>query len=119
MKVPLCEMYLDDDIKKAAIDVLESGHYVNGPQAKAFEKEFAKYLGVKYAVSVNSGTSALFIVFMYLNLKPGDEVIVPSHTFISSASQAIHLGAKPVFVEANPDNYSMDINDVKKTCKRK
>jgi dTDP-4-amino-4,6-dideoxygalactose transaminase len=114
MDVPLCEMYLDQEIKKAALKVLDSGRYINGPEAKAFEKEFADYVGMKYGISVNSGTSALFITFMYLNLQPGDEVIVPSHTFIASASQAIHLGAKPVFVDVDPDNYTMDIRDVKR-----
>jgi dTDP-4-amino-4,6-dideoxygalactose transaminase len=107
-------MYIDDEIKKAATDVIDSGIYINGPQAKQFEKEFAAYIGVKRAVSVNSGTSALFIVFMNMGLQPGDEVIVPSHTFIASASQAIHLGAKPVFVEAELRSMIMDIDDVKR-----
>lgn len=114
MKVPLCEMYLDDDIKQAALDVLESGWYINGPISQQFEEEFAKFIGMKNGISVNSGTSALYIVFMFLNLQPGDEIIVPSHTFIASASQAILLGAKPVFVEVDPDNYTMDIEDVKR-----
>lgn len=107
-------MYIDDEIKKAALDVIDSGVYINGPQAKQFEKEFAEYIGVKRAVSVNSGTSALFIVFMNIGLQSGDEVIVPSHTFIASASQAIHLGAKPIFVEVNPRSMVMDIEDVKR-----
>ncbi|MHA1729463.1 MAG: DegT/DnrJ/EryC1/StrS family aminotransferase [Promethearchaeota archaeon] len=119
MKVPLCVMYMDDEIKKVVLDVLESGQYINGPQAKAFEEEFARFIGTKRAVSVNSGTSALFIAFMELGIKPGDEVIVPSHTFIASVSQAIHLGAKPVFVEADPNNYTMDIDDVRKKITNK
>jgi perosamine synthetase len=113
-KIELCKMYMDDEIKKAALDVLDSGIFINGPQVKAFEKEFAAYIGVKKATTVNSGTSALFIAFMDIGLRPGDEVIVPSHTFFSSASQAIHLGAKPVFVEVDPKTYTMDIEDIKK-----
>lgn len=113
MKVPLCEMYLDDDIKNAAMKTLESGYYINGPQSKKFEKEFANFIGMKKAISVNSGTSALFITFLALEIKKGDEVIIPSHTFIASASQAIHLGATPVFAEVDPNNYTLDIDDVK------
>ncbi len=114
MNVPLCKMYLDDEIKEAALKVLESGWYINGPHAKEFENEFAEYIGMKYGLSVNSGTSALYITFMNMNLKPGDEVMVPSLTFISSASQAILLGAKPVFIDVKPNTMMMDIEDVKK-----
>lgn len=114
MKVSLCEMFLNDEMKQAALNVLESGKYINGIQSKKFESEFANFVGAKYGISVNSGTSALFIAFMDIKLSPGDEVIVPSHTFIASASQAIHLGAKPVFVDCDTNNFTMNIDDVKK-----
>jgi perosamine synthetase len=114
MDIPICKMYMDDEIKKSVNAVLDSGIFINGSQAKLFEKEFAEYIGVKRGVSVTSGTSALFIVFMYMNLQPGDEVIVPSHTFIASISQAVFFGAKPIFVEVDPKTYVMHIEDVKK-----
>jgi len=114
MNIPVCKMYMDDEIKKNVNAVLDSGQFINGPQSKAFEKEFAEYIGVKRGIAVTSGTSALFLVFMYLNIKPGDEVIVPSHTFIASISQAVFFGAKPIFVEVDPNTYVMDIEDVKR-----
>lgn len=113
MNVPLCEMYIDDEIKQKTLEVLESGIFVNGQNVEKFEQEFAEYIGVKYGIAVNSGTSALYIIFKYLDLQPGDEVIVPSLTFIASASQAIQLGAKPVFVECDPHNFTLDVEDLR------
>ncbi|WP_457557357.1 DegT/DnrJ/EryC1/StrS family aminotransferase [Candidatus Harpocratesius sp.] len=119
MKVPLCELYLDDNIKNATLKVLESGRYINGPEAKSFEEEFAQYIHKKRAISVNSGTSALYITFLGMQLQPGDEFICPTHTFIASASQAIQLGLKPIFVDSNPSNYTMDISDLEKKITEK
>jgi len=95
------------------LDVLNSGRYIKGPHAKAFEKEFSDYIGMMEGISVNSGTSALYIAFQALDLKRKDEIIVPSHTFFSSASQAMIFGAKPVFVDVDPDNFTMNVEQVK------
>jgi len=113
MKINLVEMYVDEEMKKAAIDVLESKRYVKGQQAKEFEKEFAQFCGVKYGISTNSGTSALHIAMLAAGIKAGDEVIVPSHTFIATVSPLLHIGAKPVFVEIDERTYTMDANDIK------
>ncbi|MCP4762218.1 MAG: DegT/DnrJ/EryC1/StrS family aminotransferase, partial [archaeon] len=119
MKIPLCKMYVDNEIKSTVNDIIDAGWYINGPHVKAFEKEFSEYIGVKNAIAVNSGTSALFTTFLYLGIKPGDEIIVPSHTFIASITPAIILGAKPIFVDINPENYTMDVSQVREKITEK
>jgi len=119
MKINLAEMYVDEEIKKAVIDVLESGRYVKGQEAKNFEKEFAAFCNAKYGITTNSGTSALHIALAAIGIKLGDEVILPSHTFIATVSPIIHLGAKPIFAEIDVDTYTIDIEDVKNKITKK
>lgn len=88
--------------------VLKSGWFTMGPETVAFEEEFAKYVGAKYAVSVNSATSGLFLALKALGIKKGDEVIVPSFTFAATANVVVHCGATPVFVDIREDDYTMD-----------
>ncbi len=114
MKINMAEMYVDDEIKNAAIKVLESKRYVKGEQAKKFENEFSKFVGTKYAIATNSGTSALHVLMLSIGIKRGDEVIVPSHTFIATVSPLIHIGAKPVFAEIDEKTYTIDTNDIRK-----
>lgn len=113
-EIKLVKMYMDDEIKKEVLKVLDSGNYINGPNLKEFEESFKKYLGVNHAIGVSSGTAALFLAYNELNLAPGDEVIVPSHTFIATVSPLAFLKAKPVFVDIDPETYCMSIDDVKK-----
>ena len=112
-EIKLVKMYMDDEIRNEVIKVLDTGYYINGPNLKAFENDFKDYLGVKYAIGVSSGTAALFLSYYEMNLKPGDEVILPSHTFIATASPLAFFKAKPVFVDVDPDTYCMDVEDVK------
>lgn len=93
---------------QAVTKVLKSGWLTMGPETQAFEDEFAKYVGARYAVSVNSATSGLFLSLRALGIKRGDEVIVPSFTFASTANVVIHCGATPVFVDIRDDDYTMD-----------
>ena len=76
MKINMAEMYIDEEIKNAVIRVLESKKYVKGEEAKKFEEEFAKFVGAKYGIATNSGTSALHVAMLTVGIKPGDEVIV-------------------------------------------
>ncbi len=119
MQVNLVEMYVDEEIKNAAINVLESKRYVKGQQAKEFEEEFARFCGVKYGIATNSGTSALHIALLVTGVKAGDEVIVPSHTFIATVSPLIHIGARPIFVEIEEKTYTMDANAIEKKITKK
>ena len=114
MKINLTEMYVDEEIKRVVIRVLESKRYVKGEEAKNFEKEFAKFCGVKYGVTTNSGTSALHVAMLAAGLTAGDEVIVPSHTFIATVSPLIHIGLKPVFAEIDEKTYTLNPDDIRK-----
>ncbi len=93
---------------RALLRIVEKGWFSMGPETKQFESEFAKYVGAKYAVAVNSCTSALFLSLKALGIGPGDEVIVPSFTFTSTAGVVVHCGATPVFVDVDKDNFNMD-----------
>ncbi|MFX0069903.1 MAG: DegT/DnrJ/EryC1/StrS family aminotransferase [Candidatus Hermodarchaeota archaeon] len=106
-------MYMDDEIKSEVMKVLDSGYYIKGPNLKAFEENFKKYLNVKYSIGVSSGTAALFLAYNELKLSSGDEVIMPSHTFLATASPLAFFGAKPIFVDVNPETYCLDIEDLK------
>lgn len=92
-----------DEYKKAAIRVLESGHYILGEEVAAFEREYAAHMGAKECVGVNSGLDALILAIRALGIGPGDEVLVPANTFIATVIAIVEAGAMPVFVE--PDEY--------------
>ncbi len=108
MHLNFSEMYVDSDIKKAVEQVLENGRYIKGDNLRLFEQEFAEFCNAKYAVGVSSGTSAILLSLMALGIKKGDEVIVPSHTFIATASPVKFLGATPVYVDIDPVTYTID-----------
>ena len=91
------------EYEEAALRVLRSGWYILGPEVEAFEKEFAKYVGRKYCVGMNSGLDALTLSVRALAIGAGDEVIVPANTYIASVLAVTENGATPVFVE--PDEY--------------
>jgi dTDP-4-amino-4,6-dideoxygalactose transaminase len=88
--------------------VCESTGFAQGPTTKAFEEEFAAYCGVKHCVTLNSGTSALHVAMLCLGVGPGDEVIVPAMTFIATAWGVSYVGAKPVFVDIDPQRRTLD-----------
>lgn len=113
MKVNLAEMYVDDEMREAATRILNSKRYIKGPEVDKFESEFARFCGAEHAAAVSSGTTALFSAYMALGIKPGDEVIVPSHTFIASITPAIVMGAKPVFADVDPETYTIDPEEVR------
>jgi len=114
MKISLSKMYVDDQIHKVVFDVLNSGRYINGQNLKSFEEEFADLCSTKYAVGVSSGTSAILLSLMALGIGAGDEIIVPSHTFIATASPAKFLGATLVYADIDPATYTIAPADVKR-----
>ena len=103
----------------AVTEVLKSGWLGLGPVTAKFEEEFAKAMGVPVAVGFNSGTAALHLGLMALGVKEGDEVIVPTITFVSTAMVAEYLGAKPVFVDVEPDTLCMSVEDVRRKITRR
>ena len=108
MKVPLNRMYVDDETRKAVMEVLESGRYVKGPKAEELESTFRNLVGAKNAISCSSGSTALMLAFRSLGIGKGDEVILPSHTFIASVNGFHHYGAVPRFVDIDPETYTID-----------
>jgi dTDP-4-amino-4,6-dideoxygalactose transaminase len=99
---------LKDEMHAAITRVLESGAFIMGPDVAAFEQEAAAYLGVKHAIGLNSGTDALFIALRALGIGPGDEVITTPFTFFATAEAISHVGATPVFVDANEQTFNID-----------
>ena len=113
-KINMAEMFCDDEIQSTAASVLKSGNYIKGEQNRGFEKEFAEFCEVKHAVTVNSGTNALILALKCLDIKQGDEVIVPSHTFIATANSVLFCGGRPVFADITEDNMTIDPDDIRR-----
>lgn len=114
MKIDFSKMYVDDDIRSSVIEVLNSGRYVKGEKLRSFEKEFAKFCGTKHSIGVSSGTSAILLALMALGIKKGDEVIVPAHTFVATASPILFLGGTPVFADIDENTYTIDPSDIER-----
>lgn len=102
-----CQSIDEDDIQ-AVVDVLRSPIITQGPTVRKFEQAFAEKVGAKYAVAVNSATSALHIACMAANLSEGDELITSPNTFVASANCGVYCGAKPVFADIDPRTYNID-----------
>ena len=119
-RVPLYRIYWDEEDKKSVMKVIERGSYwAIGPEIEEFEKLVADYIGRNYAVSFNSGTSALHAILLACDLKAGDEVIVPSFTFIATANAALFVGAKPVFADVEEETFGVSPSDVQEKITRK
>ncbi len=107
-KIPLSRVFLNDEIRAAAMRSLESGSYILAKECEAFEAELANYIGTKHAVLCSSWTAGVYILHQAMGLKPGDEILVPSHTAFPSIEPMIHCGAKPVFIDID-DTYCLDV----------
>lgn len=113
-KIPLFKIYQDDDDIQSVTNIIKNGsHWADGREIQLFENEISQYLGRKYAVTFNSGTSALHTLLLAHGIKNNDEVIVPSFTFISTANAPLFVRAKPVFAEIEDKTYGLDPEDVK------
>jgi dTDP-4-amino-4,6-dideoxygalactose transaminase len=111
--IPLIDLkaqYLNikEEIDAAIAEVLESSQFILGTQVEAFESDFAAYCQVRYALGVNSGTSALHLALLAAGVKPDDEVITVSYTFAASVAAICYTGAKPVLVDIDPRSCTMD-----------
>lgn len=107
LKKQYCD--LESDIQARISSVLEHGQYVMGPEVVELEEKLAIYTGARYCITVGSGTDALLISLMALGIKPGDEVITTPFTFIASVEVIVLLGAKPVFVDCEPDTCNLNV----------
>ena len=105
---------IQEQIDKSIIDVVRSSQYINGPEVKLFQKELEEYLDVKHVIPCANGTDALQIAMMALDLKPGDEVITASFTYVATVEVIGLLQLTPVLVEVNSDTFNLDIESIKK-----
>ena len=124
MNIPLVDLqtqyksvegFVEDKVKK----VLSSANYIMGNEVTEFEKEFAHYIGVKYAVSVGNGTDALILALMSFGIGYGDEVITTPFTFFSTAESISFVGATPVFVDVERDTYNIDVTKIEEKITKK
>ena len=115
MKIPLFKIYWDKNDIKAITDSIQRGRdWACGPNIEKFEKLISEYIGRKYAVVFNSGTSALHALLIAYGFEKNDEVIVPSFSFIATANVPLFVGAKPVFADIEEETYGLDPEDVRK-----
>lgn len=114
-KIPLFKIYYDDEDIESVINVVKRGYsWANGREIREFEEEIASYIGVKYCTATSSGTSALQAVLLAHNIGPGDEVIVPSFTFVATVNSPLFVGARPVFADIEDKTFGLSPEDVEK-----
>ena len=119
MKINIASPQIGKEEIKAVTAILKSGMLAQGPKVAEFEKNFAKFIGVKFAVATSSGTTALHIALLAAGVGPGDEVITSPFTFIASANSIVYTGAKPVFVDIDEQSYNLDPEKIEKAITKK
>jgi len=121
--IPINAPQIGEEEIEAVIKVLKSGVLTHGlgagPMVTKFEKEFANFAKVKHAIAVNSGTGALHSALVAAGIKPGDEIILPSFTFVATAEVIVFIGAKPVFVDIELETYNISSTRIEKAITRK
>ena len=110
---------IQQEVDVAINGVIQSSAFINGPKVHAFQKELEAYLGVKHVIPCGNGTDALQIALMALNLEKGDEIICPDFTFVATAEVVKLLGLKAIFVDVNKDNFTIDIENIKRAITSK
>ncbi len=114
MRIPITKPALGDEEARAPYDSIRSGWVTQGPRVAEFEKAVAAYVGAKHGVATTSCTTALHLALVVAGVGPGDEVIVPSFTFIASANAVVYCGATPVFADIDARTYNVDPADVER-----
>ena len=124
MNIPLIDLQaqyksLEQELNKAALEVLSSAKYIMGENVVEFEKEFANYVGVKHAISVGNGTDALVLALKAMGIKSGDEVITTPFTFFATAEAISAVGAVPVFVDVDKETFNIDVTKIEEKITNK
>lgn len=114
MHIPMVDLQgqyhkIKSEIDNTILEVLGQAQYIGGPQVSKFAEELRAYTGANHVVTCGNGTDALQIALMALELQPGDEVIVPTHTYVSSAEVIALLRLQPVFIDVCPDTFNLDV----------
>lgn len=112
-KIPYGKQFISEEDTKAVVEALNSDFLTQGPKIAEFEKNFAAYIGCKYAVAVSNGTAALHLPFLAIGLQPGDRIITTPITFAASANAARYCGAEVYFADIDPDTFVISIESVK------
>lgn len=111
--LPFSPPRMDEKITEAVTEVLLSGWITTGPKTKLFEKKLTEYTGSKSTLCLNSATAGLEIMLRWFGVGEGDEVIVPAYTYSATANVCMHVGARPVLVDTNPDDFNISINAIR------
>jgi len=119
LNVPITKPALGEEEARAPFESIKSGWVTQGPKVAEFEKAVASYVGAKHGVATTSCTTGLHLALVAAGIGEGDEVIVPSFTFIASANAILYTGAKAVFCEIDPQTFNVDPNDVEKRITKK
>jgi dTDP-4-amino-4,6-dideoxygalactose transaminase len=122
--IPINRPWLDEEEQKEVLSVLEENALTTssrdgGKRVRDFESQLRAYLGVKHVLAVNSGTAALHAALLALDIREGEEVLIPSFTFVATANAVVAAGARPVFVDIRRDDYTIDVADLKSKITRK
>ena len=117
--IHIAKPLLGEEEQRAVAEVLESGMIASGPKVNLFEKQFAEFVGTKYAVATTSGTTALHLAILSLGIKKGDEVIIPSFSFIATANIMLFSNATPVFCDVNPKTFNIDTLKIENLISKK
>ena len=107
-EVPFVDITINDEMISDAVSVLKSGRLVKGPECEALENAFTDLCSTDHAIGVSNGTAALLLSMKALDIDAGDNVFVPGHTYFATVSPVLELGADPVFVDVDPNRYTMD-----------
>src|SRR3990172_4636068 len=109
---------IEEEILSATQKVYERGRFILGEEVSAFEEEFARYCGVRYGVGVGSGTDALYLALKAAGIGEGDEVITVANSFVASAIAISFTGARPLFVDIDPETHNIDLNALESLLRR-
>jgi len=106
--ISIAKPLIGEEEKQAVMEAMDSGMIACGPRTEKFEKNFAEFVGTKYAIATTSGTTALHLALLALNVSSGDEVIFPSFSFVATANSALFCNATPVFCDVDPNTFTID-----------
>jgi len=124
VKIPLVDLIsqyrlLSNDINHSLKKIFNHSAFIKGPFLEEFEQNFANFVGTKYCIGVASGTDALHLALRSLDIKEGNEVILPTFTFVATAYAILYVGAKPVFVDVEPLTFNIDTNQIESKITKK